>query len=82
MAFPAEADTMGGRKELPTMEHFFGTPSDGRPGVDERYCTEPRIPGSQVNRTYHTTYEMLKGGDFQCTHCGQHFLEHDASASL
>lgn len=62
------------------MEHFFGPATEGL-GVDERYCTEPRIPGSRVSRTYHVTFEMLPGGDFVCTHCGERFLQNDASAS-
>lgn len=82
VAFPAEANTSGARLEIiPEMDHFFGEPEEGVPGVDERYCTEPRIPNSKVTRTYHTKFEMLEHGDFRCSHCGQHFLEDDASAS-
>lgn len=63
------------------MDHFFGAPQDGKLGVDERYCTEPRVPGAKATRTYHTTFEMLSGGNFECTHCGEHFLQNDADAS-
>lgn len=78
VAFPVEADTHARRVvEESLVEHVFGSPLAGYPGIGERYCSEPIVPGAKYHCIYHVTFEMYEGGDFKCSRCGESFLKPD-----
>jgi len=56
------------------IAHYFGS-YDGALTIGERLCNEPLVPGMKIDTIYHTSFEMLPGGNFVCFHCGEKFLE-------
>lgn len=57
------------------MQHVFGPPPVEGLGVTDVLCTEPKVKNRRfpVERTFHVTFKMLRGGKLRCSHCGERF---------